>query len=185
MDAKHAGFTLVEALLVLAFITITVTLAIPSFSQFSHNSQARTSAHLLLTSLSAARVHAITHGVPVTVCPAGSDFTCRSDGQWDDGWLIFRDPERKGQPRDPDAILRRVSPAGAGQGLGIRSDGSRRQVRFLPDGRSAGTNLTIRLCSRHPRVAGSAVIVSNSGRARSERLPQESPECGPAAGSAP
>ncbi|WP_329607079.1 GspH/FimT family pseudopilin, partial [Xanthomonas perforans] len=40
-------------------------------------------------------------------------------------------------------------------------------VRFLPNGRSSGTNITISLCSNARRLAD--VVVNNSGRARTVR----------------
>jgi len=52
--------------------------------------------------------------------------------------------------------------------LRVVSTTGRQQLRYLPDGRSAGTNLTISICNPKGELLG-AVIVNNMGRARSER----------------
>ena len=52
--------------------------------------------------------------------------------------------------------------------LRIVSTTGRPQLRYLPDGRSAGANLTISICTRTQELLGQ-VIVNNMGRLRSER----------------
>ncbi|WP_242450506.1 GspH/FimT family protein, partial [Xanthomonas citri] len=52
-------------------------------------------------------------------------------------------------------------------GIDIVSTAGRSIVRFLPNGRSSGTNITISLCSNARRLAD--VVVNNSGRARTVR----------------
>ncbi len=52
--------------------------------------------------------------------------------------------------------------------LKLTSTAGRKQVRYLPDGRSAGSNLTISICNQKGELL-SSVIVNNVGRARSSR----------------
>ena len=57
--------------------------------------------------------------------------------------------------------------------LRVASTSGRQQLRYLPDGRSAGSNLTVRLC-REDTLLG-RVIVNNGGRVRSERASGSTP----------
>ena len=52
--------------------------------------------------------------------------------------------------------------------LRVISNTGRKQLRYLPDGRSAGTNLTISICNPAGSLLGK-VIVNNMGRPRSQR----------------
>src|SRR5690606_6837826 len=125
--------------------------------------------HLLTTSLAAARLRAVKDNAPVTVCPSADGHTCRGDGIWSDGWILYRDPGRNDQPPAMDAILQRFDRVG--HALQLRSTSGRHRVRFLPSGWAYGSNLTIRLC--RPGSGGflGSVIVNNAGRPRTERQP--------------
>jgi len=54
-----------------------------------------------------------------------------------------------------------------------RASVGRVRVRYQPDGRSGGNNLTIRVCVG--ALAGGEVIVNNVGRVRSKRSPAGTP----------
>jgi type IV fimbrial biogenesis protein FimT len=73
-----------------------------------------------------------------------------------------------------------VGPGDVASGLRVRSSRHRSQARFLPDGRSSGSNLSILLCHPDARIQTVRVIVNNAGRVRSERPAGTSPtpECG-------
>ena len=57
--------------------------------------------------------------------------------------------------------------------LRILSSPGRPQLRYLPDGRSSGSNLTVRLCREDTLLA--QIIVNNAGRVRSETLSGSKP----------
>lgn len=180
MDHRRiSGFTLIEAVAALAVTTALLTLGVPAMAEFVHDQRTRSTAHLLHASLASARVHAITLGTSVSVCPAANG-TCAGNGDWSEGWIVFRDTGRTGAPVSEDDVLHRVQPSARPGSLVVAGTAGRRLVRFLPDGRAAGTNASITVCSRHPRVAASQVVVSNVGRIRNHSLPT-----GPAACSSP
>ncbi|WP_172637412.1 GspH/FimT family protein, partial [Xanthomonas citri] len=79
---------------------------------------------------------------------------------------LFKDPGRDGQPPSAASVVR-VEHDFATGGIDIVSTAGRSIVRFLPNGRSSGTNITISLCSNARRLAD--VVVNNSGRARTVR----------------
>jgi type IV fimbrial biogenesis protein FimT len=183
MPPHSRGFSLTELAITLAITGIAAALALPSFTQLRRQSESRSASHLLSVSLATARLAAVSLNQPVAVCAATDNGACRSDGIWDEGWLVYRDDARKGQPATPAAVLQHVGPGQLGPGLRVRSSVHRSQARFLPDGRSSGSNLSILVCPSDTRIQALRVIVSNSGRVRSERLPvtPPPPECAPQA----
>ncbi len=112
---------------------------------------------------------------PVSVCPMTPQHRCRMDGIWEDGWMMFRDSRRTGQPAADGDILRIVDPLHAG--LILRTSSGRHRARFQPDGRSTGSTLTLSLCSAEDRRVLGRVVLNNWGRARTERTPARGATC--------
>ncbi|NYI18117.1 type IV fimbrial biogenesis protein FimT [Xanthomonas arboricola] len=160
------GYTAVQLLIVMAIIGIGAVIGMPSFTRLMEWQRATTRVHLLTAHLAMARGLAITQGEPVSICPTTDGTSCRTDRNWSQGWILFKDPERDGQPPHLASIVR-VEHASATGGIDITSTLGRPIVRFLPNGRSSGTNITISLCSNAKRLAD--VVVNNSGRARTVR----------------
>ncbi|WVL66909.1 GspH/FimT family protein [Xanthomonas campestris pv. campestris] len=80
----------------------------------------------------------------------------------------FADPANAGQPSSALSVLR-VEQHATTQSLSVTSTAGRPLIRFMPDGRSGGSNATISLCIQSERVAD--IVINNSGRARSVRYP--------------
>lgn len=164
---KYRGTSLVELLACLALAALLLGLAAPSMNTLLLNARLANGLHGLSGSLAAARFTAIAQGVPVTVCPSADGRRCRTDLEWSEGWLLYRDPEGAPQPRDAEAILHHVDrPL---RGVSVRSSAGRHRVRFQPTGMAGGGNVTLRLCAGRPPGLRGEVIVSLSGRARVQR----------------
>jgi len=168
------GLTLLELLLAVAVTVICLTLAVPSYHRFLESNRADTATYLLTSLFASARATAVTYRRITSVCPTdGTSPWCISDGDWSRGWLMFTDPDGDRQPDTPDEVLRHerfpVHPS-----LRIRSSTGRPQLRYLPDGRSAGSNLTVRICNESRVLV--EVVVNNAGRPRVNRL-KASMEC--------
>ena len=159
------GFTLAELMVVLAVLAVTVTMGVPAFAGVVERAREANTRHLLTASLMAARTAAVTRREPVTLCPSADGWSCRDDSAWEAGWIIFADPRRTGQPGE-GGVLRRVEALGGD--LLLRSTRGRPRVRYLPDGRAWGSNISFRLCDGGDDRLLGRVIVNNSGRARSE-----------------
>ena len=168
------GLTFAELITSIAVLGIVLGIGAPTFSLLKSQVRSRSASFLLSSSLAGARLEAANRRVPVSVCPWQIPGRCRSDGVWDQGWMLFLDPDRNGQPETPGQILRSDSPGG---GAVIRSAPSRGQTRFLPDGRASGSNLTLRICSGHAGVENTRLVLSNAGRIRIEREPAGTPGC--------
>lgn len=160
------GLSLAELLVTVAVMTVALTVALPVFGGLQERTRLAAALHQLTGSLAVARSHAVTGGRPVTVCPSGDGTTCRGDLAWEDGWILFADPQRRGLPASSADVLQHVGPLPGT--IRVRSTPGRTRVRYLAGGRAHGSNLTLRLCSTDGRLLGS-VVVNNSGRARVQR----------------
>jgi type IV fimbrial biogenesis protein FimT len=160
------GFTLVELSVTLAVLALMAAIAIPSLQDFRSRQQVNAMMTLLASHLASARMTAITHGVPVVVCPSDGSGKCSQDNDWGSHWLSFRDPDGNRQP-DEDVDIYRNDTVPQDSLIRIMSTQGRRYVRYQPSGMSYGTNLTIRICY-DDRVAGS-VVLNATGRARTVR----------------
>ena len=172
--APSRGVTLIEVTIAMGVLAVLTALAVPSFQALSKRSRVDAALHLLTSHFASARIAAITHNVPVVICPSRGRELCRDDGNWSDNWLAFRDPDGNNQP-DETIDIYRHDPAPRNPRLQIQSTAGRRQLRYLPSGYSSGSNLTLRVC--YDGVVSGLVVVNNSGRVRTAR-PSGSEPCG-------
>jgi type IV fimbrial biogenesis protein FimT len=163
---RSRGYTLLEVVTVLAVVAILAAIGLPAFQHLLQRQRVDTAMHLLTSYMASARLTAINRRAITAVCPSNGRGGCRKDGDWTHGWLMFLDKDGNRRPDDPRDILRDER-APIHPSLRIVSSSGRPQFRYLPDGRSGGSNLTVELC-QDGALLGS-VIVSMSGRVRSKR----------------
>lgn len=159
------GFTLFELSVTVAVLGILASVALPSLAALLDHQRTSATLSSLAGHLQAARLEAIRHRTPVIICPTVDGAACATGGDWSSGWLMFVD---RGDliPQQDDVLRMDLSPLT--RDLKVRGTSGRALVRYLPDGRSAGSNVTITVCDRADRRLG-AVIVNNAGRPRIER----------------
>lgn len=172
--SRTRGFSLIEAATVMAIAAIGLVVGVPSYHSVVENQRTSSAMHLLSAHMASARSTAITYRIPTVVCPSDQAGNCRTDGDWSKGWLMFFDPDGNRQPDSLQDILRDEN-APIHPSLRIVSSTGRPQLRYLPDGRSAGSNLSVRLC-RDDHLLG-RVIVNNVGRVRSEKASSRFSKC--------
>lgn len=166
-SAPHLrGFSLIEAMVTLAVMCISLAIGIPSFKSLQSRQQTAALTNQLLGHMAGARSAAITRRQPTLVCPTQGDGRCRSDADWSDGWMMFHDPDRNGQPDLPEDVLR-VEMARKPNGFTIRSTGGRPLLRYSTSGHAGGSNLTLTICQDGKPMR--LIRVNNSGRPRSEK----------------
>lgn len=161
-DSNKRGFTVIEMMITIAVLAVILTVAVPSFGRFVEQQKLTATANHLVTHLQFARSQAIRRNTLVAACPSDDGLTCTGRNRWENGWIVYLDPEGTGQPAEPEDVLRVVQ---GDQELNMHS-GGRYRVRFKGSGVAYGTNLTIRVCSPGNPEAARAVIVSNPGRVR-------------------
>ncbi len=171
-SSRHRGFSLAEAMTALAVATLLMVVGVPSYQAMVENQRLSSARHLLTAHISSARSTAISYRIPTVVCPSDRAGGCRTDGDWSHGWLMFFDPDGNRQPDSRQDILRDEN-APIHPSLRIISSKGRPQLRYLPDGRAAGSNISVRLCRNGKLLA--RVIVNNVGRVRSENASGSTP----------
>lgn len=163
----NAGFTLIELVAAMSVMAILAGIAAPSFADFVERQRASAAMSSLLAHMSLARITAISRNQRAVLCPSSDGAHCRLDADWSQGWLLFLDEDGNRIPDGSDEIVR-VESEPTSRHLRVTSTYGRQQLRYLPDGRSAGTNLTISICNNRNELLGQ-VVVNNMGRPRSER----------------
>jgi type IV fimbrial biogenesis protein FimT len=82
IDARQAGFTLIEMLAVITILSIVMAMAAPSFASFASNQRLRSASSDLVITLLAARSEAIKRNTQVTVSAAAAG----QGADWGRGW---------------------------------------------------------------------------------------------------
>lgn len=175
MEKSRAGFTLLEAVVVLAIVAIAATIGLPAFNDTLRHVRTATALHLLTSSLASARSTALLRRQAVSVCPSQDQHSCREDLIWEDGWIVYVDAKKTGQPSSDADILRVADPLN--RNLILRTTPGRHRARFQPDGRSTGSTLTLSLCTRDDRRPLGQIVLNNWGRTRTVRNPPQDPTC--------
>ena len=164
---RSAGFTLIELATTMSVVAILAGIAAPSFAGFIERQRASAAITSLMSHMALARVAAISRNQRAVLCPSSDGVHCEASTDWSQGWMLFVDEDGNRRPDGSDDILR-VDLEPTSRHLRVVSTRGREQLRYLPDGRSAGSNLTISICNDRSEVLA-RVIVNNAGRPRSER----------------
>lgn len=167
-----SGFSLIEAATVTAIAAIGLVVGVPSYQGMVERQRTSSAMHLLTAHMASARSTAISYRIPTVVCPSDRAGGCRSDGDWSQGWLMFFDKDGNRRPDAREDILRDEN-APIHPSLRIVSSKGLPELRYLPDGRSASSNISVRLCG-NDKLLG-VVIINNVGRVRSETMSGSSP----------
>lgn len=117
------GYTLLEALVVVAILAIAITVAVPNGMALFARERAIADANLLHGALQQTRLHAVTTGVPTSIQAI--------DGDWSNGWRIF---VNRNQASDSSLhIIAEQSPRSSQIEI---TQTLRNKVHFLPSGQA-------------------------------------------------
>lgn len=167
MRSPTAGFTLIELMVTLAVSGILATVAVGPLAGFVEARRTAAAISTLQSHFALARLTAISRNHSVIICPSPDGQHCLRSSDWSSGWMLFMDQDGDRRPSASDDVLR-TELRRDHHHLRITSSGGRRQLRYHPDGTSAGANLTLSICNERGDLLGQ-VIVNNVGRIRSTR----------------
>jgi type IV fimbrial biogenesis protein FimT len=169
LPRRQAGTTLGELAVTLGIGAILLTAAVPSLLGFVAENRLTTAVNELVADLHFARGAAIKHAAPVSMCKSADGTACTTAGNWNQGWIIFEDPDRDRRPDRGETVLRVRGRLGPGITLRFSAFGSSNHLSYDPTGLTRDRNGTFTFCdsagSRPPR----AVILYKTGRARVSR----------------
>lgn len=153
---KHAGFTLVELLIVVAVLSILTALAGPAFTDLVDAQRRMATAQDLASGIRSARVAAVTRNQTVTIHAIDAD--------WSNGWRMIVDPNGNGPDDDDLLLLQRTHPART------RVVGNSKVAEFLSfdglGGLRRAANGSLHVCIKDEPVSHYRVIVNITGRVR-------------------
>jgi type IV fimbrial biogenesis protein FimT len=178
---RHAnfGFTLIELLVVLAVVSVLAGIAVPSFRALRNSMRLTSASNDLFASLLLARSEAVKRNGRVVLCTSRDGVSCAAAGGWEQGWLVFHDPDNNGQHDGSEVILQRAQALSSGLRLGGNMNVSR-YISYTPAGVAklvsgafqAGT-ITMCNASTEPGAARQ-IVLSAAGRPRVQRTRVES-----------
>lgn len=176
MRQHQVAFTLIELIVTLALAFIMTALAVPAMNAITTRNRMVTDINRLTGGLIEARRAAITSGVTTVICPGTRATGCRNDGEWEHGWIIFKDPGGRRDCVDADAdtacdtgegTFLSTASAIADDSLTLRASGNPAQyVRLRPTGLASGYAGTFTLCDTTGAAPPHGITLSMVGRIR-------------------
>ncbi|CDH45104.1 GspH/FimT family pseudopilin [Candidatus Contendibacter odensensis] len=89
---RQRGFTLIELIITVAIVAIVLAIGVPSFQGMIRDNRLATQVNELVTAMNLARSEAIKRGRRVTLCKSADGANCATSGGYQQGWIVFVDP---------------------------------------------------------------------------------------------
>jgi len=164
---KAAGFTLLELMIAIAVGAILLVLALPDFTTALQKNRIGSAADQLYVSLAEARGEAVKRRSAVHICPSADNDSCRNDGDWSDGWLIFVDTNDNNLRESGEPIIKAVPGTSLASGVSLGNEVAVANfVAFEATGATIGTGTSgaFWICHSNSSVPSRQINVSLSGR---------------------
>jgi type IV fimbrial biogenesis protein FimT len=169
---KSSGFTLIEAVVVVAIIAILTALAAPSFKSLIQSNAMSSNVNSFLSDMRFARSEAVRRGGSVVMCGSKlpeSTQSCNASSAtngWVTGWIVFDDLDKDGAHDANEPVLRVQGPIKNLDSI-IEPNSPSYKFKFNATGRLPGNMTEIDFGSDYlPDTVQRVVCVSVGGRAR-------------------
>lgn len=100
------GFSVIELMITVAIAAVLLAVAIPNFTDALVRNRIAGAADELQSAFGLARAEALKLKLPVTICARATDTTCGTGTSWNNGFLLFQDPNGNGLPDTGELMLR-------------------------------------------------------------------------------
>jgi Tfp pilus assembly protein FimT len=101
----NAGWTILEVLIGLTVLVVIFLVSAPGVNSLAQKYSLKKTSSNLLSSIELAQTEAARRRNIVTLCPSSDGNSCRTDGDWNRGWLLFIDGNANNKP-EPVEILK-------------------------------------------------------------------------------
>ncbi|MCF7966536.1 MAG: Tfp pilus assembly protein FimT/FimU [Methylobacter tundripaludum] len=169
----NSGFTLLELMITIAIAGIVLGVAIPSFTSTIASNRLTTHTNQLVTAINLARSEAVKRGLRVTLCKSADGATCVTTGDWSQGWIVFMDQNNNAAYDSATETLLNVQERAPGQITMTGNTSVGNYISYISSGQSQLTSGafqagTIQVCDNRTGDVGKNIVLSNTGRPRSE-----------------
>ena len=170
---KNQGFTLVEELAVISIILFMVCIGAPAMSSMLNNNRQANQMNILANHLRMVRSAAVFDHKNMLICKSSDGQFCDKKTDWNKGWITFHDSNNN-KKRDPEekVIISQGVLADNTKILYSSFGGSKNYVRYYSQGYSH-TNGTFVFCNPNGLEQTKAIIISKTGRIRTEENPSK------------
>ena len=103
-EAIPGGLTAIELLIALSVLAIIALVAVPGSNMLLGYYRLNTVSSELVDSLYLARNEAIQRASTVRVCPSDNGKSCRLNGDWSEGWLVYSDGNADGEVQEIELL---------------------------------------------------------------------------------
>lgn len=109
---EHDGISAIDVLIGMSVLALVVLLAVPGSSLLIEQYRLRSASSQLVNDIYLARSEAQNRASTVRVCPSDDGRHCRTDGDWNHGWLVFSDGNGDGLVQDIELLEAFQAPGG-------------------------------------------------------------------------
>jgi type IV fimbrial biogenesis protein FimT len=165
----RSGLTLIELVIALAVASLLLSLAVPAFSSLMRQNRLVAATNELFTGIYLARTEAVKRGRRVTLCKSADQAACSATGGYDQGWIVFEDPNNNAQLDPGEALIQSRNGSSSATITGNSPVSS--YVSYNPIGATRTASGALQMGTITVCLAPDArrIIVSRAGRPRVER----------------
>lgn len=174
---KQSGFTLIELMITLAIAVILLMIGVPSFQETIRQNRLTAYANEFVGALNLARSEAIKRSVRITVCKSADGVSCTTSGGYQQGWIVFNDPNSNATVDAPgEQVIRAYG--GLSEGFTLIGNVSvANYVSFVPAGVSQlsiidGSGFqagTLTLCKSGYATSARQLVLSRGGHVKVDK----------------
>ena len=116
---------------------ILAAIAIPSFKYVLNDNRMAGEVNDLVGDMQYARAEAVKEGNNVVVCSSSTGTTCSGATAWQNGWIVFSDPDNNGALEAGESVMRVHSAFTSGDTF-VPADGTSTEIQFSREGFAVG-----------------------------------------------